>query len=499
MAAVSSPCPRRLHAWASTPFGVFVGLGVAVALASALRFAFLTDESFWGDEGTSVAVARLGSTEIAHFTSAFDTHPPLYYTLLHYWLAVFGDSELAVRSLSAVLGVLAVPVAFALARQVSKSAACGLGAAFLVSASPIQVEYSQEARMYTLLALTAGASALCLARLWRSSDRASVALYVVTTAAMLYTHAYGLFVLFAEAVYVLVSWRLSGSDGRCRARRFGIGGAAALALFAPWAAVLLRQTIREVEGREGATLDWLGAPGSRDAWDTVVQWWGAPFSAMIGSAIALIAIALAAWAWFRERRSALRDPRGRERPILLLAVLTVVPLALPYVISRLTPVHIFLYRYTTASAFAFAVLIAVVVFRLHPALRLVTFALLFTTLLAGTGAYYARATKTDIRSAVSLIEPQARSGDLIVVEPSWQWPVVGYYLPPHSGGVESDLDRVTSHRLEAIKARGGHVWLLHTYELAGGATEAPLAARVSAVYGPPRVTHFHGIDALRFG
>src|SRR5258706_245124 len=41
-----------------------------------------------------------------------DGAPPLYYYLLHGWIKVFGTSDLAVRSLSGVFGVAAIPLAW---------------------------------------------------------------------------------------------------------------------------------------------------------------------------------------------------------------------------------------------------------------------------------------------------------------------------------------------------------------------------------------------------
>ena len=41
-----------------------------------------------------------------------DGAPPLYYVLLHFWMKVFGTSDLGARSLSGVIGVLTLPVAW---------------------------------------------------------------------------------------------------------------------------------------------------------------------------------------------------------------------------------------------------------------------------------------------------------------------------------------------------------------------------------------------------
>ena len=85
------------------------------------------------------------------WSKALDTNPPLYYTLQKFWLLWFGRSEGALRSLSAVLGSGSILLVYGLGEALS-SARLGLLVAFLLAISPLHIEYSQEARAYTLLA-----------------------------------------------------------------------------------------------------------------------------------------------------------------------------------------------------------------------------------------------------------------------------------------------------------------------------------------------------------
>jgi len=161
-----------------------------------LRFYGLAAQSFWSDEGNSVALARAGLVEIATRT-ALDIHPPLYYWLLHGWMRLTGDSEVAVRSLSAFTDVLLVVITYRLARHLFGRRA-GLVAAFAAAISPFQIYYAQEARMYALLALLGGLTAWMAAGAARacSGDGTSnrvpclrwLSGYVVSATLGLYTH-----------------------------------------------------------------------------------------------------------------------------------------------------------------------------------------------------------------------------------------------------------------------------------------------------------------------
>jgi mannosyltransferase len=129
-----------------------------LALAAGLRIYLIGAQSLWSDEGNSVALASRSLSQITSDAS-HDIHPPLYYWLLSLWTTIFGTSEVALRSLSAVLGVLLVLVIAHLGRCLH-SKGVGLIAAFIAAISPFQVYYSQEARMYILLALEAAAAVL---------------------------------------------------------------------------------------------------------------------------------------------------------------------------------------------------------------------------------------------------------------------------------------------------------------------------------------------------
>src|SRR5512141_1083507 len=129
-------------------------------LATALRWYRIDGQSFWNDEGNSARIAER-SLQLITEAAAGDIHPPLYYYLLHFWRDVFGSSEIALRSLSALLGVLLVGLTFLIGHKVF-SAGVGLLAAFVAAINPFQIYYSQEARMYMLLAVIGAAATFLL-------------------------------------------------------------------------------------------------------------------------------------------------------------------------------------------------------------------------------------------------------------------------------------------------------------------------------------------------
>src|SRR5438067_5263680 len=62
-------------------------LGAILLVALVLRFAGLGRESLWLDEGYALRVAA-GTPAAVVANAARETHPPLYYLLLHGWIGL---------------------------------------------------------------------------------------------------------------------------------------------------------------------------------------------------------------------------------------------------------------------------------------------------------------------------------------------------------------------------------------------------------------------------
>jgi 4-amino-4-deoxy-L-arabinose transferase-like glycosyltransferase len=222
-------------------------------LAACLRFYRLGAQSFWNDEGNSARIAERTARLIVE-GAASDIHPPGYYLLLHAWRALCGQSEFALRALSAFAGVLAVAFTYLLARRLF-GATTGLLAAFLASLSPFAIYYSQEARMYALLAALSAASTYLLLRAfaqWQIANPKSqirnlqsLFAYVLTSAAGLYTQYAFAFVLLVHNAVFALWWLAVARRGTQRWRWLSAwAGAQAVivVLYLPWLPVALRAT-----------------------------------------------------------------------------------------------------------------------------------------------------------------------------------------------------------------------------------------------------------------
>ena len=82
-------------------------LTVVLGIAVYVRLLGLGAESFWLDEGYSLACTELPFRKRIAYIATRDVHPPLYYILFTIWRST-GNSEMWLRIPSAVFGIAAV-------------------------------------------------------------------------------------------------------------------------------------------------------------------------------------------------------------------------------------------------------------------------------------------------------------------------------------------------------------------------------------------------------
>ena len=442
------------------PAALWLLLGV-VALAALLRFWGLGRESLWLDEATSLVVAQNPPAAIVSLTTA-DIHPPVYYLLLHVWL-IFGQSEVALRSLSAVIGVLTVLALYGFSRTLWGPATAIL-AALLLAASPHHIWYSQEARMYGLVTLWAVLSSWLIALAWERRKWPYWAGYVLAVTLGMYTHYYMGFVVLAQnlfAGYMLLRQRLE----RSLLRDWVMAQLAWIILFAPWMPTVLRQ-VSEGGGKWVAI--GVGRPSWRDLWDAFIAFTigfgqqGLPVwlrRVIYGIYLAIVAGAL--WAIWGPRRKAPRPAAGwtiREKG-LFCVLLCAAPIGIAWLASQVKPMYSL--RYLLPCLPVFCLLIAGglrAMVRRWELLGLSLAGLLVVINLAGTWTMQGTSQKPDWRSLAAYLVQEARAGDVVVPEPFWNAKPLGYYasdklaiydgvpLPATADGVAGAISGATAGR-----------------------------------------------------
>jgi 4-amino-4-deoxy-L-arabinose transferase-like glycosyltransferase len=226
-----------LTRWGSVaPRSFWILVALILVLGAETRFLGLSDRSLWFDEAFGVSLRTASVSQLAGFIRFHDTHPPLYYVLLKGWTRLFGSGEIAVRSLSALCGLLMVPLLYVFARRLADRGVA-LAAAAVLAGSAFAVHAAQEARMYPLLGLLALASWFFLLRAVEEPRVRYWVGYVLSSALAVYTHYFGFLVLGSQALYLCPRlWR-----DRRTIVAVGLAQGAVLLLFLPWAPAFLTQ------------------------------------------------------------------------------------------------------------------------------------------------------------------------------------------------------------------------------------------------------------------
>jgi hypothetical protein len=140
--------PAAVSASAHDPALKKTALVLAVFLSLALRVYSLGRGSYWIDEMVSLHIAKAPGLRPLFW----DNSPFLYHLLLKGWVVLFGDHEVATRTLSVLFSTAATCV---MARTGGMLAGAGGTLIFGVfhALNPLSISYAQETRMYALFEL----------------------------------------------------------------------------------------------------------------------------------------------------------------------------------------------------------------------------------------------------------------------------------------------------------------------------------------------------------
>lgn len=236
-------------------------------LAAGIRFTGLAERDFWYDEAfTGVAIKENFHDMIQMIIN--DVHPPLYYLSLKVFASFFNYSVFGIRLFSAVFGVLSIWALYILAKELFDVKVARY-AALIAAISPFAIQYSQEARMYTMLVFFILVSAYFFVKGLHTGDIKYYILWGFFTGLSMLTHYMG--VIFSSLYYIVfVVWGINISyekitaigDKKKKAIEFfkklipskellsGIG--IAFLVFLPWLKIFIHHVMAK-----GTNLSWV--------------------------------------------------------------------------------------------------------------------------------------------------------------------------------------------------------------------------------------------------
>jgi len=363
-----------------------LALAALCILYIAARLWGLADSCLWFDEIFSIHAAEHSWNSLPWFVALDLIHPPLFYILLKFWIAIGGDGLLWLRLFPVLFSVIALVPFLLLGRELKVPTWTKALALFLLAVNGPMIKWAQFVRMYTLLMCVSLFSIWVFARYF-NRGKGLIPLTIVNIL-LVYTHYYGWLVLAAEVVAILIFQRIKW---RGVAAMVGI----VFGCFVPW----LYFASQAGAGRSelNQNISWVPRPGlwslASFALDLVKPFYFQASSAEPSSiyqiSVPMLLIVLAAAVLFIFKWK--REGEEEKHAVYFLLIFAFLPMAAVFLASWILPHSIWGERHLIVVIPPLMLLIAIILTRFNEG-RLRTAAITFVVLFSAY-AFYLQAIK----------------------------------------------------------------------------------------------------------
>lgn len=423
------------------------------AIAAILRLINIGGESLWYDESFTAWLARL---PLSNMWAAIrgDVHPPGWYLIEWVTVHLLGSSELALRLPAALLGVGAVILVWRLALAVGLDRRAAFVAGLLAAVLPAAIYYSDDARMYPLLACgVLGATLAAIRGRWL--------LFILCCIVACYAQNLGVLYVFALGSVLLIQrWRSWRSFSSMAAALAMIMGA-----WLPWLFGGLLHQVQQVS--QGFWLQPVTLPGL--LWPMLSMTIGTRLPDALQLHFYALALGWSAISLLTARRWLMSRPG-----MLLLSVVFGAP-ALAGLISVLWR-SVYLPRAMLPSTLALCILWAWPIMRTAPANKRALRTIAVPVLLISLAFYYTPTmARQPIRDWAAIIRQNWQPGDVLyhpavdsAILLTYYLPDLDYRLMPESNDLNQSLTDETKTAMlfkvgdfdELAKAGYQRAWLI---------------------------------------
>jgi Dolichyl-phosphate-mannose-protein mannosyltransferase len=240
----------------STHYVYLVLIFVVTVVAAVLRFAKLGEVGFRIDEGFTMTFARQPWAGVLGLHGYYDLHPPLFFSLAKF-ADLFVPETIASRVVAATSGVATIPVFYGFCRRLIDERVA-LGAALLLTVSPLHIEFSRDGRMYAPVIFCVVVGWLALVAYLQTRRPTWAFTYGLSLLLAMYIDYSAVYALVPQAV-VLAIYLV-----RVRGRDLWLVGSllGALIGYVPWLPQVYRSVAKS--RHHAGRADWLSA-----SWDRI--------------------------------------------------------------------------------------------------------------------------------------------------------------------------------------------------------------------------------------
>ena len=169
---------------------------ILLVIAAVLRMWFLGKTDLGGDESFTLYMALQSPSDIVRMLCKGD-NPPLWELLLHFWVKVFGISEVAIRSLSLIFNVLTIVPIYLLGEKFIHRYV-GIAASLFYCFSTFSIYLAHECRVYSLIGFATASSVFLFISCIHRPKTFKFILLTITNLMLMYGHYLSVWVIVME-------------------------------------------------------------------------------------------------------------------------------------------------------------------------------------------------------------------------------------------------------------------------------------------------------------
>jgi hypothetical protein len=374
-------------------------------------------KSLWLDEAYSVLVAKQNFSEMLA-SLRHDAHPPLYYLLLSTWTKLFGDGEIALRSLSGMFYAGGVFAVYFLGREIYEER-IGLLAAFLYALSPLATGTAHSVRMYALLGFLSALSTLLFAKVFLQDNQSRLIFWgcVVFNALGMFTQIWFSFLLASQLfTYVVLFYPKN------RVKFFALQFFSYVPFAISWTPILL------VQLKNNATA-WIGRPGLADIATVLLGFYGERIAIVFYLTITVL-LFLSFNIWSKEQRSKTFESFKlyiRSTSTLIFVLIFAFSILIPFLVGQFKPIF-GQTRFTIIALPAFVLILAPLLYKFLNRTVLTVFCVCLLCLVSFAFVRFQNRTEPcSDRNVTARLNEKIEDGDVLIFTSSSRT-ATDYYL-----------------------------------------------------------------------
>lgn len=367
-------------------------LFIILIISLSLRVYDLENIQMWFDEGQSIWISSLNN--ISNFIKELVIcgQQPLHYMLLHLWINCFGKSELSVRFLSVIFGVLTILMSYKISKLIFDSHT-GMLCAFLIGLSTLHISYSQEIRTYTLTLFLSLLSIYFFIRLLENNNIKILTGLIISNALLIYSHLSGAPVILTQNIYILIQYFFN-KNLKFNIKTWLISQGLILILFMPW----IIATMIYYKEKSASLFFWVPAISIDGVIKTFISFSGSKYLLLIFIILFLFNI---------------KSLILKKDNYFFLFLWLLIPFANLLAISEIF-FPIYHKKYVLIALIPFYILVSKGLMNINSTVRIIILTVIVALSLNNLKNYYSTPKKYQWKEVVSFVEEHATSQDLIV-------------------------------------------------------------------------------------